>query len=71
MKWPLRNSQFYNRIICLFQIERDIMVWNHKKYVKPLLVKEDQAIVRHRRWFSQFYSTNSPRFSFQRDSLDW
>ncbi|XP_054263633.1 cholesterol 7-desaturase nvd [Macrosteles quadrilineatus] len=52
-------------------IERDIMVWNHKKYVKPLLVKEDQAIVRHRRWYSQFYSANSPRFTFQRDSLDW
>ncbi|KAG8301246.1 cholesterol 7-desaturase nvd-like [Homalodisca vitripennis] len=52
-------------------IERDIMVWNHKKYVKPLLVKEDHTIGRHRRWYSQFYSKNSPKFTFQQDNLDW
>ncbi|KAJ9597610.1 hypothetical protein L9F63_011516, partial [Diploptera punctata] len=44
-------------------VERDIMVWNHKKYIeKPLLVKEDQSIRRHRRWYNQFYSENSPQF---------
>ncbi|EDO43280.1 predicted protein, partial [Nematostella vectensis] len=44
------------------QVERDIMVWNHKKYLsKPLLVKEDHLILKHRRWYSQFYSKNSPK----------
>ncbi|KAJ4449081.1 hypothetical protein ANN_00476 [Periplaneta americana] len=53
-------------------VERDIMVWNHKKYIdKPLLVKEDHSIRRHRRWYSQFYSENSPQFSFQKDNMDW
>ncbi|KAK7788250.1 hypothetical protein R5R35_013620 [Gryllus longicercus] len=53
--------------------ERDIMVWNHKKYEdKPLLVREDKTIQRHRRWYSQFYSENSPRHSFvSQNSLDW
>ncbi|KAM8934360.1 cholesterol 7-desaturase nvd-like [Pelodytes ibericus] len=54
------------------QFERDVMIWNNKKYIsKPLLVKEDCAIQKHRRWFSQFYSDNSPRFSFQQEGLDW
>ncbi|XP_053329116.1 cholesterol 7-desaturase nvd-like [Spea bombifrons] len=54
------------------QFERDVMIWNNKKYVsKPLLVKEDAAIQKHRRWYSQFYSENSPRFSFQKHGLDW
>ncbi|XP_049864679.1 cholesterol 7-desaturase nvd isoform X1 [Schistocerca gregaria] len=52
--------------------ERDIMVWNHKKYEdKPLLVKEDRAISKHRRWYSQFYSENSPQFSFVRENMEW
>ncbi|XP_078589339.1 cholesterol 7-desaturase nvd-like [Branchiostoma floridae x Branchiostoma japonicum] len=54
------------------QLERDVTVWNNKSYpAKPVLVKEDAAIVRHRRWYSQFYSKNSPRFTTQRTSLDW
>ncbi|XP_078670418.1 cholesterol 7-desaturase nvd-like [Branchiostoma floridae x Branchiostoma belcheri] len=54
------------------QLERDVTVWNNKSYpAKPVLVKEDAAIVRHRRWYSQFYSENSPRFTTQRTSLDW
>ncbi|KDR22323.1 cholesterol 7-desaturase [Zootermopsis nevadensis] len=53
-------------------VERDIMIWNHKSYVdKPILVKEDQSIRRHRHWYSQFYSENSPRFSFQQENTDW
>ncbi|KAK3891943.1 hypothetical protein Pcinc_004184 [Petrolisthes cinctipes] len=52
--------------------ERDIMVWNNKQYLsQPLLVAEDRFIVRFRRWYSQFYSENSPKFSFQKESLDW
>ncbi|XP_028317975.1 cholesterol 7-desaturase [Gouania willdenowi] len=54
------------------QFERDVMIWNNKKYIsKPLLVKEDCAVQKHRRWFSQFYSENSPRLRFQHDSLDF
>nr|CAD7260913.1 unnamed protein product [Timema shepardi] len=52
--------------------ERDVMVWNHKTYIeKPLLVREDRNIARHRRWYSQFYTEHSPRFTFQKESLDW
>ncbi|XP_077944358.1 cholesterol 7-desaturase nvd isoform X3 [Gasterosteus aculeatus] len=54
------------------QFERDVMIWNNKKYIsKPLLVKEDSAIQKHRRWFSQFYSENSPQLQYQRDTLDF
>lgn len=56
----------------LVQFERDVMIWNNKTYIsKPLLVKEDSAIQKHRRWFSQFYSKNSPRLQYQRDTLDF
>lgn len=54
------------------QFERDVMIWNNKTYMpRPLLVKEDSAIVRHRRWYSQFYTDNSPRFPAPNHSLDW
>ncbi|XP_052821551.1 cholesterol 7-desaturase nvd [Octopus bimaculoides] len=56
------------------QFERDIMIWNNKQYQhKPVFVKskEDSLMMRHRRWFSQFYSENSPRMTFQKESLDW
>lgn len=56
------------------QVERDVMIWNNKKYCgKPVFVKckEDSLIARHRRWYSQFYSENSPRFSFKKESLEW
>lgn len=56
------------------QVERDVMIWNNKQYEgKPLFVKskEDSLISRHRRWYSQFYSENSPRLHFQKDSMDW
>ncbi|XP_043575667.1 cholesterol 7-desaturase nvd [Chiloscyllium plagiosum] len=54
------------------QFERDVMVWNNKKYVsKPLLVKEDSAIARHRRWYAQFYSPKSPRLTMRHDDLEW
>ena len=37
-------------------------MWNHKTYIsRPLLVSEDRAIVRHRRWYQQFYSEHSPQ----------
>ncbi|CAA98235.2 Cholesterol 7-desaturase [Caenorhabditis elegans] len=44
------------------QFERDVFIWSNKKYIKsPLLVKNDGPIQKHRRWFSQFYTENSPK----------
>uniref|UniRef100_A0A0N4U8U9 cholesterol 7-desaturase n=1 Tax=Dracunculus medinensis TaxID=318479 RepID=A0A0N4U8U9_DRAME len=46
------------------QFERDIYIWNNKCYIKPaLIVKNDGPIHKHRRWFSQFYSENSPKLN--------
>ncbi|CAL4148921.1 unnamed protein product, partial [Meganyctiphanes norvegica] len=52
--------------------ERDIMIWNSKQYMaRPLLLKQDHRIKEFHRWYQQFYSENSPRFTFQKDNLDW
>nr|XP_046231822.1 cholesterol 7-desaturase nvd [Scatophagus argus] len=68
---PPPVPKFILKAECI-QFERDVMIWNNKKYIsKPLLVKEDSAIQKHRRWFSQFYSENSPRLQYQRDTLDF
>uniref|UniRef100_A0A4W6FDN5 cholesterol 7-desaturase n=1 Tax=Lates calcarifer TaxID=8187 RepID=A0A4W6FDN5_LATCA len=68
---PPLVPKFILRAECI-QFERDVMIWNNKKYIsKPLLVKEDSAIQKHRRWFSQFYSENSPRLQYRRDTLDF
>ncbi|XP_064395396.1 cholesterol 7-desaturase nvd-like [Halichondria panicea] len=54
------------------QLERDMIVWNNKRYsLKPLLVREDELILKHRRWYSQFYSKNSNKFTFIKDELDF
>ena len=70
-----RHISGINQIImCLLhlQLERDMIAWNNKSYaLKPLLVREDELILRHRRWFSQFYSKNSPRFSFKKEDLSF
>ncbi|XP_026153866.1 cholesterol 7-desaturase [Mastacembelus armatus] len=68
---PPLVPKFILRAECI-QFERDVMIWNNKKYIsKPLLVTEDSAIHKHRRWFSQFYSENSPLLQYHRDSLDF
>ncbi|KAM3599705.1 uncharacterized protein V6R79_010236 [Siganus canaliculatus] len=68
---PAVVPKFILKAECI-QFERDVMIWNNKTYAsKPMLVKEDAAIQKHRRWFSQFYSENSPRLKYQRDSLDF
>mmetsp|Transcript_15958 Transcript_15958/g.17717 ORF Transcript_15958/g.17717 Transcript_15958/m.17717 type:complete len:278 (+) Transcript_15958:249-1082(+) len=42
----------------LRQFERDIPIWNNKIHRrKPVLVKEEGVIMRYRRWYAQFYST--------------
>ena len=45
-------------------LERDIAVWNSKRYVRqPLFAtREDRLIKRHRQWYSQFYSANSTTY---------
>ena len=46
------------------QVERDIQVWNNKKFLRrPLLVRSDvdATLSRHRTWYNQFYSEHSPR----------
>ena len=53
------------------QVERDMMIWNNKRFVsKPLLIKEDKLIGQFRRWFTQFYSDNSRNYG-QKNNLDW
>ena len=55
---------------CLM-FERDIAVWNHKKFEKtPILVREDRTISAYRRWYSQFYSANSPTYQTAK-TLEW
>lgn len=47
-----------------FQVERDLMIWNSMKYQpKPVMIKsnEDKLLVKHRRWYSQFYSEHNRR----------
>ncbi|CAD6207856.1 GSCOCG00010244001-RA-CDS [Cotesia congregata] len=54
-----------------FMFERDIAVWNYKKYQKnPKLVKEDHTISSYRKWYSNFYTNNSPTYQ-STQSLDW
>lgn len=56
------------------QVERDIMIWNNKKYEsKPVLTgaMEDQMLAKHRRWYKQFYSENSPTLHQPHKDLSW
>lgn len=56
----------YAKIVLLgecIQFERDVAVWNHKKFLKrPVLVREDRTISAFRRWYEQFYTANSPTY---------
>lgn len=56
---------------CLM-FERDVAIWNRKKFEKqPLLVKEDKSILAYRRWYAQFYSQHSPSYHSAIKSLQW
>lgn len=47
----------------IVQFERDIPIWSSKIFKSnPVLVTQDAAIPRYRRWFSQFYSNDSETF---------
>ncbi|KAH3794564.1 hypothetical protein DPMN_148101 [Dreissena polymorpha] len=75
MNWAVPNciAKFFMYGECV-HVERDIMIWNNKKYAgKPVFAKsnEDSLIARHRRWYSQFYSENSPKLKFQKDDLEF
>jgi cholesterol 7-dehydrogenase len=54
-------------------LEQDVPIWNNKTYrMNPTLVKSDGPIMQFRRWYSQFYSENSPTLKSLSDrSLDW
>lgn len=44
-------------------VERDIQIWNRKAFVRrPLATKTEKPLIKYRRWYKQFYST---------DSIDW
>lgn len=61
-----------NETLLLPQFERDITIWNNKQYLpKPLLVREDSSIQKHRRWYAQFYSEKTMRLPVQKEGLDW
>ncbi|GAB0198340.1 cholesterol 7-desaturase nvd-like [Grus japonensis] len=68
---PAIIPKFILRAECI-QFERDITIWNNKQYLpKPLLVREDSSIQKHRRWYAQFYSEKSMRLPAQKEGLDW
>uniref|UniRef100_A0A9J8BHR3 cholesterol 7-desaturase n=1 Tax=Cyprinus carpio carpio TaxID=630221 RepID=A0A9J8BHR3_CYPCA len=67
---PPLVPKFILRAECI-QFEQDVMIWNNKTYIsKPMLVKEDSTIQKHRHWFSQFYSKNRPRLCYQHDTSE-
>ena len=55
------------------QVERDVMVWNNKRFNnKPVLTKDEGLILQFRRWFTQFYSENSRAVAEKSvNALDW
>lgn len=51
-------------------VERDISVWNSKTYVRqPLAGVEDGPLLRHRRWFNQFYTSGSD--ALKNSGIEW
>jgi len=66
---PYANLVFLGECV---MFERDIMIWNYKKYERqPILVREDRAILAYRRWYSQFYSDHSPTYQTAMKDLQW
>src|SRR5690242_20363099 len=63
------------KMIC-HRYDRDIPVWNNKTFaMNPMLTKSEKPIQQFRRWFSQFYTKNSPTMEAikakKAQSLDW
>uniref|UniRef100_H2YV04 3-ketosteroid-9-alpha-monooxygenase oxygenase component-like C-terminal domain-containing protein n=1 Tax=Ciona savignyi TaxID=51511 RepID=H2YV04_CIOSA len=67
---------FVGKLLLYFeavQVDRDIMIWNNKMFrARPQLLKEDNLIAKYRRWFTQFYTENSPRLTLKaEDGNSW
>ena len=44
------------------QLERDLSIWNRKRWLRrPLVVKEDGPILQYRRWLRQFFDADTLR----------
>ena len=55
---PLHLAARANLANFVHQIEQDIPIWNHKRYLpRPLLCDGDGPIMQFRRFFSRFYYT--------------
>ncbi|XP_011297014.1 cholesterol desaturase daf-36 [Fopius arisanus] len=67
-------NALFGKIIFLgecIMFERDVHIWNHKEFLKnPLLLPEEKKIKAFRKWYSQFYSPNSPTYQSIK-SLEW
>lgn len=65
----------YAKIVFLgecLMFERDVEIWHHKQFQRqPILVREDRTIVAYRRWYSQFYSAQSPTYQNAMKNLQW
>lgn len=45
----------------IFQLEQDIPIWEHKRYlIRPLLVKGDGPILAYRKQYAQYYARSVP-----------
>lgn len=62
-----------SNIFFFLQFERDIAIWNSKRFVSaPAYVRTDKTIRAFRSWFSQFYSENSVSFrDAMQNPLEW
>lgn len=63
---------FFGLLIDWLQVERDIEMWNRKRFLRnPILMKEERSIVQFRSWFAQFYSESSPTLQSLQNPYDW
>lgn len=67
------RSRVQPNVVSLPQVGRDIIIWDHKTFLKnPALVKEDATIKSFRKWYSQFNSSKSPTWrDLRKKTLDW
>ena len=59
---PRHVPRVYGRLMMsgvVDQLERDLSVWNRKRWLRrPLVVREDGPILKYRRWMRQFFDGN-------------
>eukprot|EP01127_Copromyxa_protea_P005168 TRINITY_DN1503_c0_g1_i1.p1 TRINITY_DN1503_c0_g1~~TRINITY_DN1503_c0_g1_i1.p1 ORF type:complete len:408 (+),score=60.90 TRINITY_DN1503_c0_g1_i1:40-1263(+) len=65
-------NRFWSKFVfygTVFQVEQDIPIWNNKTFhSNPAIIRSDGPVKKFRRWYSQFYSPGSAKYS--RD-LSW